>query len=166
MAKKDHSSTNAPSQRAEPKPKAVESAVKKRHRPPLSWPWALGAFTLLLLLPTWAAVILSESFDWRFLATYFALISLLTFVFYWSDKRKAQRDQWRIPEGTLHLLELLGGWAAALLAQRFMRHKTKKAKYQGVFWLILFIHQLLSFEIVSGWWLSHSIWQAIQSLGA
>ena len=100
--------------------------------------------------------------DWRFLATYFGVISGLTFVLYWSDKRKAQRDQWRIPEGTLHLLELLGGWPAALFAQRSLRHKTKKRRYQILFWLIVTAHQILSFEVASGGGLSRSIWHAIR----
>lgn len=115
---------------------------------------------MLLILPVWAAVDLAKGIDWRFIATYFGLISGLTFVFYWSDKRKAQHDQWRIPEETLHLLEVLGGWPAALLAQRVLRHKTKKKRFQALFWLIIGIHQLLSFEVVTGWWLSRSIWQA------
>ena len=93
---------------------------------------------------------LSEKVDGRILLTYFVLISLLTFFFYWSDKRKAQKGQWRIPEGTLHLLEALGGWPAGLLAQRFLRHKTKKTSYQAVFWLLIVSHQLLAFEWISG----------------
>ena len=139
----------------------TQPAGTPKGRPPLSWPWALGALMALLTLPVWAAVVLSEKIDWRFLATYFGVISGLTLIFYWSDKRKAQHDQWRIPEGTLHLLEMLGGWPAALLGQRFLRHKTKKRRYQTLFWLIVGMHQLLSFEVVTGWWLSRSIWQAI-----
>lgn len=107
-------------------------------------------------------ILLSQKLDWRILGTIWAIISGLTIYFYWSDKRKAQRDQWRIPEGTLHLLELLGGWPAALVAQRLFRHKTKKVAYQTVFWLIGFFHQLLAFEVVSGRSLSRAIGRALQ----
>lgn len=132
-----------------PGKKPVETTRDKGQRAPLSWPWALGLLALLLLLPVWAAVDLSHRIDWRFIVSYLTLISGLTYAFYWSDKRRAKSDQWRIPESQLHLLELLGGWAAALAAQRWLRHKTKKKKFLLVFWLIIALHQLASFEIVS-----------------
>ena len=37
------------------------------------------------------------------------------------------------PEAMLHLLELLGGWPAAWLAQRVLRHKSRKERYQLAF---------------------------------
>jgi uncharacterized membrane protein YsdA (DUF1294 family) len=114
------------------------------------------------VLPLWALIDLSDRIDWRILATAFVIVSSLTFYFYWSDKRKAQHDQWRIPEGTLHLLEILGGWFAGLLAQRFLRHKTQKMSYQAVFWFIGILHQFAAFEWVSHGWLSRSVWQLLQ----
>lgn len=50
------------------------------------------------------------------------------------DKRAARAGRWRIPEPTLHLLELAGGWPGALLAQRARRHKTRKRSYRIGFW--------------------------------
>jgi len=41
----------------------------------------------------------------------------------------------------LHLLELLGGWPGAFLAQRRLRHKCSKRRYQFVFWLIVLAYQ-------------------------
>ena len=81
-------------------------------------------------------------------ATYFTLIpmplgmaylvlSLLTFVIYAIDKSKAKRGVWRIPEKTLHLLSLVGGWPGALLAQQLLRHKSSKTRFRIVFWLTL-----------------------------
>ena len=162
MTEKGSFSINASSKEKKESSQTVVSPPSgtPKHWAPLSWPWALGVLIALLILPVWAALVLIEKIDWRFLATYFGVISGLTLIFYWSDKRKAQHEQWRIPEGTLHLLELLGGWPAALLGQRFLRHKTKKRGYQVLFWLIVAIHQLFSFEVVSGWWLSRSILQA------
>lgn len=134
---------------------------KKRGRSPLPWPGALALFLLLLVLPIGAAIDLSKQVDWRFLASYATLISILTFTYYWSDKRKAKADQWRIPESTLHLLEGLGGWPTALLAQRFLRHKTKKRKYQTALWLIIATHQTLSFEVLSQGLLFRSLLQQL-----
>ncbi len=50
--------------------------------------------------------------------------------------------KWRIPEKQLHAVALLGGWPGALLAQQLLRHKTQKASFQGIFWLIVALHQV------------------------
>ncbi|MGN6151892.1 MAG: DUF1294 domain-containing protein [Lysobacteraceae bacterium] len=52
---------------------------------------------------------------------------------YRSDKRAAAEGRWRTPESSLHLLALCGGWPGALLAQRWFRHKSKKAEFQWMF---------------------------------
>ena len=75
---------------------------------------------------------------------YFAVtvlvMSLVTFGTYWWDKRQAKLDGWRIPEKTLHMLAVFGGWPGAFLAQRYFRHKTQKVSFQIVFWLIVAFH--------------------------
>ena len=73
-------------------------------------------------------------------ASIYCMMSAVTFIAYALDKRAARRDQSRTPEVTLHLLELLGGWPGALLAQRLIRHKNAKVGYQIMFWLIVIIH--------------------------
>jgi uncharacterized membrane protein YsdA (DUF1294 family) len=74
------------------------------------------------------------------LVTVYALMSVLCFVCYFIDKRAAEKGLWRIPEKSLHILELLGGWPGAFMAQRLLRHKNRKPSYQLVFWLIVGIH--------------------------
>jgi len=49
------------------------------------------------------------------------------------------------------LLEFLGGWPAAFLAQRVLRHKIRKISYQMIFWLIVVFHQWLAFDSFLGW---------------
>lgn len=66
-------------------------------------------------------------------------INITTFVAYYVDKRAAMRHAWRVPENTLHVLEFLGGWLGALLAQKILRHKTSKKSFQKVFWLMIFL---------------------------
>lgn len=82
----------------------------------------------------------SQALLWPLLL-YFGM-SLLSIWQYSRDKHNAQNSAWRISEKQLHTVELLGGWPGALLAQQLLRHKTKKASYQGVFWLIVLVHQV------------------------
>jgi uncharacterized membrane protein YsdA (DUF1294 family)/cold shock CspA family protein len=70
----------------------------------------------------------------------YPVMSLLTFALYAEDKSRAKSGDWRIPEQTMHLCELAGGWLGGFIAQRRLRHKTIKKSYQIVFWVIVTIH--------------------------
>lgn len=60
--------------------------------------------------------------------------SLVAFAAYALDKSAARNNRWRTRETTLHMLGVLGGWPGALVAQRYLRHKSKKRSFQLVFW--------------------------------
>ena len=62
-----------------------------------------------------------------------ALLNVATFIAYASDKNAAQQGRWRTPENTLHALALAGGWPAAWLAQRALRHKSRKTEFLAVY---------------------------------
>jgi len=66
--------------------------------------------------------------------------SLITFVVYAKDKSAAQRDTWRTPESTLHMLSLIGGWPGALIAQQTLRHKSRKEAFRAVFWVTVLLN--------------------------
>ena len=66
----------------------------------------------------------------------YSLMSVVTAAVYLLDKRLAIRGARRIPERTLHGLELLGGWPGALVAQQVFRHKNRKPSFFLVTWLI------------------------------
>ena len=70
----------------------------------------------------------------------FMFNSLLTILFYREDKRLAERQEWRIPEASLHFWELFCGWPGALFAQACFRHKWKKLSYMIVFWLCVILN--------------------------
>ncbi len=70
----------------------------------------------------------------------YAVMSGLTLIAYGVDKGQARRHQGRIPELTLHLLALAGGWPGALLGQRWFRHKTRKWGFQLLTWSIVLAH--------------------------
>lgn len=65
---------------------------------------------------------------------YFAL-SVITFVAYALDKSAARNGSWRVSEGNLLVLGLLGGWPGATIAQEILRHKSKKASFRTAFWI-------------------------------
>lgn len=112
---------------------------------------ALIWLALLLVAPVYALSRIAGPFDWRFLAVESPMISLFTFFAYGSDKRRAEAGEWRIPEATLHLAELAGGWPGAFLAQRVFRHKISKVSYQVGFWMIVLIYQLVALDSLVGW---------------
>jgi uncharacterized membrane protein YsdA (DUF1294 family) len=70
----------------------------------------------------------------------YPLMSLVAYLMYVQDKLAAIRRTWRVPESSLHLLELCGGWPGAYVAQQTMRHKTVKQPYQAIYWLIVLLH--------------------------
>lgn len=66
--------------------------------------------------------------------------SVLSYLMYMIDKDAARKREWRISEGHLHLVDTLGGWPGALIAQEQFRHKTRKMSFQVVFWLSVIIN--------------------------
>lgn len=100
----------------------------------------LTALCVLPLMGAWQ-LFLTSGFMWGLVA--YPLASLISFVQYWQDKSSAQRGRWRTPEKALHLVESLGGWPGALIAQQCFRHKTRKLSFQLVVWLIVAAHQLV-----------------------
>lgn len=68
------------------------------------------------------------------------VMSLVCFMAYGWDKRRAANGGRRVPEKTLHILSLLGGWPGAFLGQRHFRHKTRKLSFLIVFWCVVLLH--------------------------
>lgn len=81
----------------------------------------VGVAAVLGQLPMWVAFL-------------YAGASLVTFLVYALDKSAALRGRWRVSEQTLQVLALAGGWPGALVAQRWLRHKTRKTSFQVTFW--------------------------------
>ena len=65
----------------------------------------------------------------------YVVMSVITFLAYGSDKRRAQAGAPRISESLLLALGLFGGWPGGLVAQQVWRHKTRKASFQATFWV-------------------------------
>ncbi len=52
---------------------------------------------------------------------------------------KAQNNHWRIPESTLQILSLAGGWPGALIAQQTLRHKSSKMSFIITLWAMVLL---------------------------
>ena len=100
-------------------------------------PWTLPR---LLAIPAFAAIYGYVGWRWGFrpplLLAYLGL-SLAAFMAYAFDKSSAISGRWRTAEQTLHLFSLAGGWPGALLAQQWLRHKTSKQSFVGIFWIMV-----------------------------
>ena len=80
----------------------------------------------------------------------YLVASLLTLGAFAFDKRRARLGRRRVPEATLHALELVGGWPGALVAMQLVRHKRRKPSYWLVTLAIAALH-LAAWALASGW---------------
>lgn len=83
---------------------------------------------------------------------YIASVNVVVMAFYMWDKKMAAAGGRRIPEAVLHLLALLGGTVGALAGQRIFRHKTRKIRFQMIFWFIVMLHTALAAVSVRQWY--------------
>lgn len=60
---------------------------------------------------------------------YLFLINALGFALMLTDKRKAQKNHWRIPEATLITVAVLGGSMGSIAGMHLFRHKTRHPKF-------------------------------------
>ena len=79
---------------------------------------------------------------WWLAPIYLFLINAITYLMFWIDKERAQLRLYRISEGHLLLLAMLGGSPAAIFAQQHLRHKTRKQPFGmmllGIFGIQIF----------------------------
>lgn len=86
------------------------------------------------------ASLLGSFVFWVYSFFVFPVLCLASFALYALDKMRARSESRRIPEATLHMLDVFGGWPGGLVAQRMFRHKTKKTSYQVLFWASVVFH--------------------------
>ena len=116
--------------------KAAKTAAK--------WPlWCVLVFAAVI-----SAAVATAKLPLYVVLVYVGL-SVCTFIAYWLDKRRAQSGKWRIQESTLQFMALLGGWPGALLAQRYLRHKSQKRAFLTVFWFSVLVN-LVALSALTG----------------
>jgi len=82
------------------------------------------------------------------LSLYLLLINAAAFLLMLSDKRKAKKKQWRIPEATLMTVAALGGSLGALLGMYLFRHKTKHPKFTVGIPILLILNIVLLYLLI------------------
>ncbi|AHG21928.1 hypothetical protein Z042_21675 [Chania multitudinisentens RB-25] len=78
------------------------------------------------------------------------LVNLLTLWVYGWDKLAACKGWQRVPETTLLLFGVVGGWLGAILGQWLFRHKTQKQPFRTYFILSVVLNLLL--VLAAGYW--------------
>jgi len=74
-------------------------------------------------------ITIQEIFTVKNILLYLLMINLIGFFMMWSDKRKAKKGKWRIPEQTLFIVTALGGGIGTIVGMYTFRHKTQKLKF-------------------------------------
>lgn len=118
--------------------KSAKLAKRSRKRKGTEWGGAS-----LLAIPLFIALLGALVFFWKIPKLWggvYVAASLCCFLVYLWDKQAARADRRRVPESTLHVWSLLGGWPGALLAQQYLRHKSVKASFRAVFWLTVAVN--------------------------
>ncbi len=82
------------------------------------------------------------------IAGYFIVINIIGFASMGIDKRKAQRNAYRIPEATLFAIALFGGSLGSVLGMHLFRHKTKHWYFKWGMPIILILQIALAVFLV------------------
>jgi len=95
----------------------------------------LNRFCYLLL----AVTAVGSFFSPHPIAVWLLLANVLTLVIYGMDKMAARKAWRRVPEVTLLVFGVIGGWPGAILGQQLFRHKTQKQPFKTWFIFSVFV---------------------------
>ena len=79
---------------------------------------------------------------------YYILINLVLYITMVIDKKRAIKDQWRIPEKNMYLMAVLGGGLGGLCAMVFKRHKNRHMDFILVFTMTSILHMVAAFLLI------------------
>lgn len=65
----------------------------------------------------------------KYVLCYLLIFNALSLLYMLSDKLRAKKNKWRIPERTLLLMAALGGSPGILAGMYLFRHKTRHMKF-------------------------------------
>ncbi|EAT0341252.1 DUF1294 domain-containing protein [Salmonella enterica subsp. enterica serovar Oslo] len=103
----------------------------------------LNRFCYLLLI--FAAV--GSIFTSHPVAMWFLLANVLTLAIYGIDKTAARKTWRRVPESTLLVFGVVGGWPGAIVGQQLFSHKTQKQPFKTYFIVSVIVSILVTVAI-------------------
>lgn len=80
---------------------------------------------------------------------YLIIMNLLSGILFDYDKHAAIKNHRRIPERTLHILEMLGGVFSVFLLMYIIHHKNRKFLYYGVTWVVLIVWVIILYSYLN-----------------
>ena len=83
----------------------------------------------------------------KLILLYLLIVNALGLILMLTDKIKAKKNLWRIPEATLFLVAAIGGSVGSLLGMHLFRHKTKHIKFIVGMPLILAVQVVIAILI-------------------
>ena len=83
----------------------------------------------------------------KFIIVYWVLINMIGIMAMFSDKERAVRHNWRIPERVLFLIALLGGSIGSIIGMWAFRHKIRHWYFVIGMPVILFLQIVLMIVI-------------------
>ncbi|EEI8284490.1 DUF1294 domain-containing protein, partial [Salmonella enterica] len=72
---------------------------------------------------------------------------VLTLAIYGIDKTAARKTWRRVPESTLLVFGVVGGWPGAIVGQQLFRHKTQKQPFKTYFIVSVIVSILVTVAI-------------------
>jgi uncharacterized membrane protein YsdA (DUF1294 family)/cold shock CspA family protein len=135
------------------RPDAARSSPRSRRPESAEYRGRRGKLNLVALTSVIAFVVLYLTVHllwpvpWWITAVYLGT-SLISVAVYALDKSAATAGRWRVSESTLLSVGLIGGWPGAVVAQQFLRHKTKKASFRRAFWATVILN-VIAFAFVT-----------------
>lgn len=126
-------------------PRRTRAAGSARSRGPATTPARGGLLAVGFVTSVWLGMLAAAVSAGRLPSAALGVLAALNVIAFLAlalDKHAARTGRWRTPEAHLHLLELLGGWPAAALAQQVLRHKRAKPAYRRVYMAMIALHLL------------------------
>lgn len=82
---------------------------------------------------------------WMIAGIYLIFINLASLVLFYSDKKRARKHEWRIPEKTLFLAAAAGGSVGAIAGMYLFRHKTRH------WYFVIGMPLILAVQVIAAW---------------
>lgn len=83
----------------------------------------------------------------KIILIYLIFMNLAGLVLMWSDKKRAQKHEWRIPEKTFFVVSLIGGSIGTWAGMYLFHHKTKHWYFVVGMPLILLVQIIIVLKI-------------------